>query len=159
MLANNEIGTIQPVKDLTEMSHKFGALFHTDAVQAVGHIKIDVKELGIDMLSASAHKFNGPKGIGFIYIKQGTTISAYLDGGSQESALRAGTENVASIVGMAYALKKNCEDLAVNKEKITKLEEYLLDLLNVCQSNNIRKKWRVQYLTWKYKSFIKRSRW
>lgn len=139
MLANNEIGTIQPVKDLTEMSHKFGALFHTDAVQAVGHIKIDVKELGIDMLSASAHKFNGPKGIGFIYIKQGTTISAYLDGGSQESALRAGTENVASIVGMAYALKKNCEDLAVNKEKITKLEEYLLDLLNVCQSNNIRK--------------------
>lgn len=139
MLANNEIGTIQPIKDLAETAHKFGALFHTDAVQAVGHIKIDVKELGIDMLSASAHKFNGPKGIGFIYIKQGTAIPAYLDGGSQESALRAGTENVASIVGMAYALKKNCENLAVNKERITKLEEKLLALLNVYGSNDIKK--------------------
>lgn len=139
MLANNEIGTIQPIKDLAEMAHKFGALFHTDAVQAVGHIKIDVKELDIDMLSASAHKFNGPKGIGFIYIKQGTAISAYLDGGSQESALRAGTENVASIVGMSYALKKNCDNLDVNKEKITKLEEKLLALLNVCGSNDIKK--------------------
>lgn len=139
MLANNEIGTIQPIKDLAEMAHKFGALFHTDAVQAVGHIKIDVKELDVDMLSASAHKFNGPKGIGFIYIKQGTTISTYLDGGSQESALRAGTENVASIIGMAYALKKNCDNLDVNKEKITKLEEKLLALLNVCGSNGIKK--------------------
>ncbi len=139
MLANNEIGTIQPIKDLAEMAHKFGALFHTDAVQAVGHIKIDVKELDIDMLSASAHKFNGPKGIGFIYIKQGTMISAYLDGGSQESALRAGTENVASIVGMAYALKKNCDNLAVNKEKITKLGEKLLAFLNVYGSNDIKK--------------------
>lgn len=139
MLANNEIGTIQPIKDLAETAHKFGALFHTDAVQAVGHIKIDVKELGIDMLSASAHKFNGPKGIGFIYIKQGTVIPAYLDGGSQESSLRAGTENVASIVGMAYALKKNCENLAVNKERITKLEEKLLTLLNVYESNDIKK--------------------
>ena len=139
MLANNEIGTIQPIKDLAETAHKFGALCHTDAVQAVGHIKIDVKELGIDMLSASAHKFNGPKGIGFIYIKQGTAIPAYLDGGSQESALRAGTENVASIVGMAYALKKNCDNLVVNKEKITKLEEKLLALLNVYESNDIKK--------------------
>lgn len=139
MLANNEIGTIQPIKDLAEMAHKFGALFHTDAVQAVGHIKIDVRELDIDMLSASAHKFNGPKGIGFIYIKQGTSISAYLDGGSQEFALRAGTENVASIVGMAYALKKNCDNLDVNKEKITKLEEKLLALLNVSGSNDIKK--------------------
>lgn len=139
MLANNEIGTIQPIKDLAEMAHKFGALFHTDAVQAVGHIKIDVKELDVDILSASAHKFNGPKGIGFIYIKQGTAISAYLDGGSQESALRAGTENVASIIGMAYALKKNCDNLDVNKEKITKLEEKLLTLLNVCGSNDIKK--------------------
>jgi len=139
MLANNEIGTIQPIKDLAEMAHKFGALFHTDAVQAVGHIKIDVKELDVDMLSASAHKFNGPKGIGYIYIKQGTAISAYLDGGSQESALRAGTENVASIVGMAYALKKNCDNLDVNKEKITKLEEKLLAMLNVCGSNDIKK--------------------
>lgn len=139
MLANNEIGTIQPIKDLAEMAHKFGALFHTDAVQAVGHIKIDVKELDVDMLSASAHKFNGPKGIGYIYIKQGTAISAYLDGGTQESALRAGTENVASIVGMAYALKKNCDNLDVNKEKITKLEEKLLAMLNVCGSNDIKK--------------------
>src|SRR5574344_882861 len=107
MYANNEIGSIQPIKELCEVAHSHGALFHTDAVQAVGHIKIDVQELGVDMLSASAHKFNGPKGIGFLYIRKGTKLASYADGGAQESSHRAGTENVAAIVGMAAALKEN----------------------------------------------------
>ena len=94
MLVNNEIGTIEPISELAEVAHSHGSVFHTDAVQAVGHIKIDVNELGVDMLSASAHKFNGPKGIGFIYIKSGTRISPYADGGAQEHGMRAGTETV-----------------------------------------------------------------
>lgn len=104
MTANNEIGTIQPITDLAEIAHKHGAVFHTDAVQAVGHIQIDVKKLGVDMLSASAHKFNGPRGTGFLYIRKGTRIAPYMDGGAQEAKMRAGTENVAAIVGMAVAL-------------------------------------------------------
>lgn len=111
MTANNEIGTVNPIRELAEFAHEHGALFHTDAVQAVGHIPIDVRELGVDMLSASGHKFNGPKGTGFLFLKRGTRLSPYVDGGSQESGLRAGTENVASIVGMAAALKKNCEKM------------------------------------------------
>ena len=129
MLANNEIGTIEPIKELALISHQYGAVFHTDAVQAVGHIKIDVQELGIDMLSASAHKFNGPKGTGFLYIKNGTDISPYCNGGLQEFGMRAGTENVAAVVGMAIALKKNCEDIDFNKEKLLYLEELLLNKL------------------------------
>ena len=97
MLVNNEIGSIEPIASLANIAHKYGALFHTDAVQAVGHIPIDVNVLGIDMLSASAHKFNGPKGIGFIFIKSGTSLHPFMDGGAQESGMRAGTENVASI--------------------------------------------------------------
>lgn len=100
MFSNNEIGTIEPIKELAAIAHKHGALFHTDAVQAVGHVSIDVKDLGIDMLSASAHKFNGPKGVGFLYIRSGTEINPLNDGGSQERGLRAGTENIAEIVGM-----------------------------------------------------------
>ena len=130
MYANNEIGSIQPIKELCEIAHQNGALFHTDAVQAVGHIEIDVKELGVDLLSASAHKFNGPKGIGFLYIKKGTLIQAYSDGGSQEFSLRAGTENVASIVGMAVALKKNCDSIIGNEKYLNKLEEHLLKMLS-----------------------------
>lgn len=129
MLANNEVGTIEPIKDLCEITHKHGALFHTDAVQAVGHVSIDVKELGVDMLSASAHKFNGPKGIGFLYVKKGTPISQYSNGGSQEFGLRAGTENVASIVGMAVALKKNCDVIEQNAKYLLKLEAILVDSL------------------------------
>ena len=101
MLANNEVGSIQPIKELSKICHEKGALFHTDAVQAVGHIEIDVNRLGVDMLSASAHKFNGPKGIGFLYLRKGVTIQSYMDGGSQEAGMRAGTENVAAIVAMA----------------------------------------------------------
>ena len=130
MLANNEVGTIEPIKDLCEIAHKHGSLFHTDAVQAVGHVRIDVKELGVDMLSASAHKFNGPKGIGFLYVKKGTPIAQYLNGGSQEFGLRAGTENVASIVGMAVALKKNCDAIEKNAKHIGQLEAKLIDRLS-----------------------------
>lgn len=138
MLANNEIGTIEPIKELCEIAHKNGALFHTDAVQAVGHILIDVKDLGIDMLSASAHKFNGPKGIGFFYIKKGTHINSYASGGSQEFGMRAGTENIASIVGMAIALKKNCDSLDVNTSYILNLERILLDKLTNSHVNYLR---------------------
>lgn len=129
MLANNEIGTIQPIKELCAIAHAHGVLFHTDAVQAVGHIKIDVKELGVDILSASAHKFNGPKGIGFLYIRNGTSIISYLDGGAQEHNRRAGTENVASIVGMAVALKKNIDFLGANNQHIRHIEHILLSAL------------------------------
>ena len=139
MFANNEIGTIQPIKELAKIAHKSGALFHTDAVQAVGHIKLDVKDLDVDMLSASAHKFNGPKGIGFLYIKNGTPLIPYIDGGAQESSLRAGTENIASIVGMAYALKKNCDDIEKNTSKVKELEKDLLDLLGVSNNKEIIK--------------------
>ena len=130
MFANNEVGTIEPIKDLCEIAHKHGSLFHTDAVQAVGHVRIDVKELGVDMLSASAHKFNGPKGVGFLYVKKGTPISQYSNGGSQEFGLRAGTENVASIVGMAVALKKNCDAIEENAKHMGLLEAKLLDGLS-----------------------------
>lgn len=106
MLVNNEIGTIEPIKELAEIAHIHGAFFHTDAVQAVGHIPVNVKVLGIDMLSASAHKFNGPKGIGFLYIRKGTDIHSLVDGGAQEFGMRAGTENIAAIVAMAEAFHR-----------------------------------------------------
>ena len=128
MYANNEIGTIEPIKELVDISHKHGALFHTDAVQAIGHIAIDVKELGVDLLSASAHKFGGPKGIGFLYIKKGTDIISYLNGGSQEHGLRAGTENVASIVGMSVALEESVTNISVGAS-ITELEKEFFNLL------------------------------
>lgn len=130
MLANNEIGSIQPIRELCEAAHAHGALFHTDAVQAVGHIKIDVHELGVDFLSASAHKFNGPKGIGFLYIRNGVELPPYADGGAQESAHRAGTENVAAIVSMATALKANCDLLEQNQQHILSLERLLISKLN-----------------------------
>jgi len=129
MMVNNEIGTIQPIKELCRISHKYGALFHTDAVQAVGHIQVDVKDLGIDMLSCSAHKFNGPKGIGFLYIRKGTKTESYFDGGAQEYGMRAGTENIASIVGMAEALKKNVKDIETNQAHLHMLERIILDSL------------------------------
>lgn len=130
MMVNNEIGTVQPIKELCQIAHEKGYCFHTDAVQAVGHLDIDVKDLGIDMLSASAHKFNGPKGIGFLYIKSGTSISPLIDGGSQEKQLRAGTENVAFIIGMATALSKNTLYIDENIKHLSKLENTLLNFLN-----------------------------
>ena len=130
MFSNNEVGTVQPIKELAEIAHQHGALFHTDAVQALGHISIDVKALGIDMLSASAHKFDGPKGVGFLYIKKGTPIHPYNNGGAQEFGLRAGTENVAAIVGMAKALEKNCSEIPEFTAKMKALEKSLLQKLN-----------------------------
>lgn len=142
MFANNEIGTIQPIRELCDLAHAHGALFHTDAVQAVGHVKIDVQKLGIDMLSASAHKFNGPKGIGFLYLRKGINIAPYADGGAQERKHRAGTENIASIVGMATALKENCDSIDRYTSDMRLLEHQLLSklrdaqLLFVCNSND-----------------------
>ena len=130
MFANNEIGTIQPIKELARVAHSKGALFHTDAVQTIGHIPIDVKELDVDLLSASAHKFNGPKGIGFLYIKDGVKTEPYLDGGSQEYSMRAGTENVAAIVGMAYALQNNCQQIESNTVHLNGLTEVIVNKLS-----------------------------
>ena len=138
MLANNEIGSIQPIKQLASIAHQHGALFHTDAVQAVGHLRIDVKELGVDMLSASAHKFNGPKGVGFLYIKKGTPIHSFVNGGGQESGYRAGTENIASIVGMATALRVNCELLDSAEKQLRQLEKKLISTLTAAKLNFIR---------------------
>ena len=129
MVANNEIGCIEPIKELVNIVHSYGGIFHTDAVQAVGHTKIDVKDLGVDMLSASAHKFNGPKGIGFLYIKKGTLINSLIDGGSQEQGIRGGTENVAAIVAMAIALKNNKNYLNENQKKLRNLHKILIDKL------------------------------
>ena len=101
MLANNEIGTVQPIAELAAIAHAHGAWFHTDAVQAVGHIPVDVKALGVDMLSLSGHKFHAPKGVGALYVKKGILPNIFMDGGAQEKGRRAGTENLASIVGLA----------------------------------------------------------
>ena len=136
MMANNEIGTIEPIKELADVARRYGASFHTDAVQAVGHIPIDVHDLGVSTLSASAHKFNGPKGVGFLYSR--SSIANLIDGGSQEGGLRAGTENVAAIVGMAVALKKNCQSIKANEEHIRHLEELLLRKLNASGLDFIR---------------------
>ena len=138
MLANNEIGTVEPVSALAEIAHKHGALFHTDAVQAVGHIPVDVKALGVDLLSASGHKFNGPKGVGFLYIKKGTEIQPYADGGGQESRVRAGTENIASIVAMACALRKNCDRMITVSERLSRMERTFIHTLNEAGVDYIR---------------------
>ena len=138
MLANNEIGSIQPITQLSAIAHAHHAIFHTDAVQAVGHIKVDMRELGIDMLSASAHKFNGPKGIGFLYIKKGTKMVPYMDGGAQESGLRAGTVNVAAVIGMAVALKKSCEAIDIRKKQLLELERILIGILSAADIEYVR---------------------
>lgn len=136
MFQNNETGVIQPIKEIASIVHKAndGSLFHTDAVQAVGHTRIDVKDLGVDMLSASAHKFNGPKGIGFLYVKDGCKISPLIKGGGQERNMRSGTENVASIYAMAKALEENTNELDYNHHKIQVIEDKLLSEL---KKNNI----------------------
>lgn len=126
MLANNEIGTIQHIADLARLTHDYNGIFHTDAVQALGHIVVNVRDLGVDMLSGSAHKFNGPKGIGFLYIRKGMSWPSLIKGGAQERMLRAGTENIASIVGMATALEENVGSLEGNMTSLVELERHFL---------------------------------
>lgn len=127
MFANNEIGTIEPIKELCAVAKERNVLFHTDAVQAVGHVPIDVKDLDIDMLSMSAHKFNGPKGVGALYIKRGVNIDPYMHGGAQEFGKRASTENVAGIVGMGVAIDMAVSSLENNSRKIKMLRDHLID--------------------------------
>ncbi len=131
MFANNEIGTIQPVKEIGEIAKKNGVFFHTDGVQAVGKIEIDVDDLNIDMLSMSAHKIYGPKGIGALYIRKGVKIHPHIHGGAQEKNRRAGTENVPSIVGFAKAIEMACENIDEHNKKLIKLRDKLIkDIAN-----------------------------
>lgn len=129
MYANNEIGTIQPINELGKICKGRKVLFHTDAVQAAGHIPLNVTRDNVDLLSLSAHKFHGPKGVGVLYAKRGTAINNLLEGGAQERAKRAGTENVAGIVGLSVALREACENLDENYKKVKELRDYLEDNL------------------------------
>lgn len=138
MLVNNEIGTIEPIKELAGITHKYGGFFHTDAVQALGHTEVDVRDLGVDFLSASSHKFNGPKGTGFLFIKKGSPLRSFISGGNQENGKRSGTENVASIVGMAVALQENVRDIRHNQQLLLDLEETLINKLNEYRIDFIR---------------------
>ncbi len=126
MYANNEIGTIQPIREIGEICRKHGVLFHTDAVQAVGHVPIDVKEQNIDMLSSSAHKFHGPKGIGFLYARKGVRLVNLIEGGAQERGKRAGTENVAAAAAMAAALKETAGSMAETAPRLRALRDRLI---------------------------------
>ncbi|MBE6081874.1 MAG: cysteine desulfurase NifS [Tissierellaceae bacterium] len=126
MFANNEIGTIQPIAEIGKIAKEKGIYFHTDAVQAIGNVKIDVNELNIDLLSLSAHKFYGPKGIGALYIRQGVKIDPLISGGAQERNRRAGTENVPYIVGLGKAIELACENIDEHNEKLTKLRKRLI---------------------------------
>lgn len=127
MFANNEIGTIQPVAEIGRIAHEHGVLFHTDAVQAYGHEKIDVEAMNIDMLSASGHKLNGPKGVGILYVRKGVRIGSFIHGGAQEKGKRAGTINTPGIVGFAEATRLAADKLNERKEKETELRDYLID--------------------------------
>ena len=125
MFANNEIGTVQPIAEIGALCRERKVLFHTDAVQAAGHMPIDVRAMNIDMLSMSGHKFHAPKGVGVLYARRGTVLTNIIDGGAQERGKRAGTENVAGIVAMAAALKESCDHMAENTAKIIPMRDKL----------------------------------
>ena len=127
MFANNEIGTIQPIKEAAKMAKKYNILFHTDAVQALGNAHIDVKDLGVDMMSISAHKIYGPKGIGALYVRKGVRLPSFIHGGGQESKKRAGTENLTGIVGFGKAAELAKENLDKHIKELTKLRNYFID--------------------------------
>ncbi|NLD18082.1 MAG: cysteine desulfurase NifS [Tissierellia bacterium] len=127
MHANNEIGTIQPIKEISEIAKKNKIIFHTDAVQTAGILDIDVKEIGVDMLSLSAHKFHGPKGVGVLYVRRGIKLPPFMIGGGQERGKRGSTENVAGIVGLGIALENAKASAADDREKLTELRDYLID--------------------------------
>ena len=129
MFANNEIGSVEPIAEIGEVCKKHGVLFHTDAVQAVAHVKIDVKAMNIDMLSLSGHKFNAPKGVGALYIRKGITIPNLIDGGQQERGKRAGTENIPAIVGMGYAIEVATRELDERMSSVRKMRDRLRDEL------------------------------
>lgn len=130
MYANNEIGTIQPIGEIGAVCREKGVLFHTDAVQAVGHLHIDVKAQQIDLLSLSAHKFHGPKGVGALYVRRGIPLETVISGGGQERGKRAGTENIPAIMGMAAALEEACTGMEENSRKLTLLRDRLIAGLN-----------------------------
>ncbi|MBQ1523946.1 MAG: aminotransferase class V-fold PLP-dependent enzyme [Firmicutes bacterium] len=130
MFANNEIGTIMPIKEIGAVCREAGVTFHTDAVQAVGHIPVNVKEQNIDMLSLAAHKFHGPKGCGVLYVKKGLPIYNIIEGGAQERGKRGGTENVAAIMGLAAALEESCENMQADCEKLVPLRDRLIEGLS-----------------------------
>lgn len=130
MYANNEIGSIQPIREIGEICRHRGVLFHCDAVQAAGHLPVDVDELQVDMLTASAHKFHGPKGVGLLYVRRGIHPANLLEGGAQERGHRSGTENVAAIAGMAAALQEAAGDREANREKTAQLRDRLIDGLS-----------------------------
>lgn len=130
MYANNEIGSIQPIKEIGAVCHEKGVIFHTDAVQAAGHLNIDVCDQNIDMLSMSAHKFHGPKGVGALYSKKGIILRNVIEGGAQERGKRAGTENIPGIVGMATALSNAVKDIDKNAAYVTALRDRLIDGLS-----------------------------
>lgn len=127
MFANNEIGTIQPIKEIGEIAKTHGVIFHTDAVQAFGHVPIDVNEMNIDLLSASGHKVNGPKGVGFLYVRKSVKLKAYIHGGAQERQRRAGTENVPGIVGLGAAAELANEQLEERSKYLIELRDYLIE--------------------------------
>ena len=127
MFANNEIGTIYPIREIGAICREAGVLFHTDAVQAAGHVKINVKEMNIDMLSLSAHKFHGPKGVGAFYCRRGIPLTSLIDGGAQERGKRAGTENVAGIVGLATALKIANDTMEETNRRVSAMRDRLID--------------------------------
>lgn len=127
MMANNEIGTIEPIKELARIAHDHNVLFHTDAVQAGGHIPVDVEELGVDMLSLSGHKFHGPKGVGVMYMRDGVNLPAFLIGGGQERGKRGSTENVPGIVGLAAAFKESVEKMPTEAPRLAKMRDRLMD--------------------------------
>ena len=130
MTANNEIGTIQPIAQIGEICRKHGVVFHTDAVQAVGHLPIDVKAQNIDMLSASAHKFHGPKGVGFLYFRKGIILQNLIEGGAQERGKRAGTENLPGITAMTVALREAVQSMDKNNAHMTEIRDYLISGLS-----------------------------
>ena len=127
MTVNNEIGTIQPIAEIGAVCRERGVIFHTDAVQAIGHLPIDVQAMNIDMLSASAHKFHGPKGVGFLYAKKGVPLTNLIEGGAQERGKRGGTENLAGIVSMAAALKESIDSMETVKARLTPIRDHLIE--------------------------------
>ncbi len=137
MTANNEIGTIQPIAEIGKICKEKGVLFHTDAVQAVGHIPVNVKDMNVDMLSVSAHKFHGPKGVGFLYARKGILLTNIIYGGAQERNKRAGTENMASIAGMAAAIKDATDNLEENAKKVTAMRDRLIEGLKGIERSRI----------------------